>query len=154
MKLFFTLVFLISSAIGQVNNFEFEKLVWLSGCWELNKNDLKITEQWMKPFGNTMLGMSRTVKNNVTMEYEFLQIYKDEIGDIYYVAMPSGQEKTRFKLVWLSDDEAVFENFEHDFPQRIRYFLNSSETLEALISGNVNGNEKEIKFSFNKVRCD
>ena len=39
------------------------------------------------------------------------------------MASPGGRGDTAFRLVAQSEGEAVFENLEHDFPQRIRYTL-------------------------------
>ncbi len=66
-------------------------LGWLSGCWEATRNGREINEQWMKPAGQTMLGMGRTVADGKKRGDEFLQIREEKDGTIYYVAKPSGQ---------------------------------------------------------------
>src|SRR5437870_3925900 len=87
-----------------------EKLAWLAGTWSFEKGGRIVTEQWMAPDGGTMLGMSRTVANGKTVEYEFLLIRPDEKGDLQYVAKPSRQPEASFKLVRANASEALFEN--------------------------------------------
>jgi hypothetical protein len=131
-----------------------DDFAWLAGCWSRSGNGRETVEHWMKPAGQTMLGMSRTVANGKTREYEFLQIRQQENGDIYYVALPSGQKETWFKLVKGSGRDAVFENPEHDFPQRIIYRLESDGSLFARIEGTSKGKEKGIDFPMKRAKCD
>ena len=59
-----------------------------------------------------------TVSQGRTVEYEFLLLRVEANGEINYVAKPSGQAETAFKLIRANATEAVFENPQHDFPQR------------------------------------
>jgi hypothetical protein len=68
-----------------------------------------------------MMGVSRTVAGDKTVEFEYLRIEQREDG-IYYVAHPKARcPGTDFKLTRASASEAVFENPQHDFPKRIIY---------------------------------
>ena len=51
-----------------------DELSWLAGCWSLARPDGVTEEQWLKPGGGTMMGVSRTIKGGKTVEHEFLQI--------------------------------------------------------------------------------
>ena len=126
---------------------------WLAGCWERSGNGREVLEQWMKPAGDLMLGMSRTVANGIAKEFEFLQIRQKD-GEIFYVAIPSGQKETWFKLIKYDGHEATFENPEHDFPQRIIYRLEKDGSLAARIEGTIQGQPKRIDFPFQRARCD
>ena len=88
----------------------------------------------MKPAGGTMLGMSRTVRDGKTTEYEFLQIRETSNG-LDYVAKPSGQAEATFTAKTIEPGNVVFENPTHDFPQRILYDLRDDGTLLAAIEG-------------------
>lgn len=129
-------------------------LGWLSGCWEATRHGREINEQWMKPAGQTMLGMGRTVADGKTREYEFLQIREEQDGAIYYVAKPSGQPEGSFKLIKLQNREATFENPEHDFPQRIIYRLQPDGSLFARIEGTFKGQQRGIDYPMKRGRCD
>jgi len=129
-------------------------LSFLAGCWELNANGREINEHWMKPSGGVMLGMGRTVVNGNVREYEFTQIRQEKDGEIFYVAKPSGQEEGSFKLVKLQNKEAVFENLEHDFPQRVIYRLQADGSLFARVEGTLKGQMRGIDFPYKRAKCD
>jgi len=129
------------------------ELSWLAGCWDGSGGGREYLEQWMKPSGQTMLGMSRTVMNGKTVEHEFVQIREQE-GDLFYIAKPSGQAEASFKLIKYSNQEAVFENLQHDFPQRIIYRLEKDGSLAAAIEGMSKGKLKHIDFPMKRVKCD
>ena len=91
--------------------FDVTNLSWLSGCWEGNyANGRTVSEQWMKPLGNVMMGMSRTVKNRKTIAFENVRLEQTDDGSISYIANPSGQQEARFSLVEPANTKVVFEN--------------------------------------------
>jgi len=129
-----------------------DQLSWISGCWEGRTGNRVYTEQWMKPGGGLMMGMSRTVAGDKATEYEFLQI-RQQGHDILYVAKPSGQSEASFKLVRHSDREAVFENPQHDFPQRIIYRVQPDGSLFARIEGKNNGTDRGVDYPMKRATC-
>lgn len=127
-----------------------EQLNWLTGCWSLARGDSLTEEHWMKPAGGTMLGMSRTVRGGQTAEWEFLMI-RDVDGRLAYVAKPSGQPEAAFPVKSLNDAEAIFENPDHDFPQRVIYRRTASG-VAARIEGTMNGKARGIDFAFDRCK--
>ena len=106
----------------------------------------------MKPAGTSMIGAGRTVKNGKTTDYEFLRIEQREDA-IYYIAKPrANAQETAFKLKTWSGNDFVFENPEHDFPQRILYKVNGN-SLAARIEGTRNGKSSGINFPMIRVPC-
>ena len=152
--IFLALCLPASTAFTLEPKFALEDLSWLGGCWRSNKDGTEITEQWMKPAGRTMLGMSRTVSNAKTVEFEFIQIRQNESGEIHFIAKPSGQKEASFKMVSAGKHEITFENPEHDFPQRIIYRLEKDGFLAARIEGTNKGKTKAIDFRLEKVSCN
>lgn len=109
-------------------------LSWLSGTWMSHQGDVVVEEQWTQPRGGTMFGVNRTVQGNETAFFEYLCIQHTPDG-IFYMASPKGrQPPTPFKLVRSGDDSATFENFEHDFPQRILY-QRHGDVMHARVEG-------------------
>lgn len=131
----------------------FDKLAWIAGCWQGKMGSGLTQEQWMKPEGDSMLGMSRTVVNGKTPFFEFLQIKRDG-ENLVYIARPQGKEPTPFKLVKLNESAAVFENLQHDFPQRIAYQRQIDGSLIATIEGDDKGKSKRVEFPMQRVKCD
>ena len=75
-------------------------------------------------------------------------------GDVFYVAKPSqNAAETFFKLVKSSPNEAIFENPEHDFPQRIIY-RRSGDKITARIEGTNNGKPAAMDYPFTKAACE
>jgi hypothetical protein len=130
-----------------------QQLDWLAGCWAANGPTRQSAEHWMAPAGGTMLGMSRTLSQGKTAEYEFMMIRQDADGSIHFVARPSGQAGASFKLSGGGPREAVFENLDHDFPQRVIYRLAEDGTLAARIEGTVNGKQRAVDFPMQRAGC-
>lgn len=128
-------------------------LSWLAGCWVGSEKGTDLLEQWMRPAGGMMLGMSRTVVGGKTVAFEFVQL-REQDGDIYYVAKPSQQEEAAFKLIRAGAGEAVFENPIHDFPQRIIYKLQPDGSLMAAIEGTEGGNGRRIEYPMKRGACE
>lgn len=93
-----------------------------------------------------MLGMSRTVRNGRTVEFEFLQIRSGE-KTLVYEARPSGQPMAVFPLESAADGTVTFENPSHDFPQRIVY-RRTPGGIAARIEGTMNGAPRAVDFPF------
>lgn len=128
-----------------------ETFGWLTGVWRMERGSRSVTETWTEAAGGTMLATSRTIANGKTVEYEFVVLREDTAGDVYYVAKPSGQTEAAFKLVRAAQGELVFENPQHDFPQRITYTLKPDGTLLAAIEGEKNGKTRRVEFPYRRV---
>lgn len=131
-----------------------EQLDWISGCWVMDDGKERTEESWMKPAGKSLIGMSRTVAGGKTVHSESIQIREANGQIAYIVALGMGAKPTVFKLIKASDNEAVFENPEHDFPQRIIYRRESMEALFARIEGAEKGVNKAMEFRYKRSKCD
>ncbi len=122
-------------------------LAWMSGGWRTAPGGrAQIEEHWTAPAGGSMLGMSRTVAGDRTVEFEYLRL-EQRSGDIYYIAHPKARYPgTEFKLTRLAGQEAVFENPAHDFPKRIIYRKGTDGSLTATIDGGEG--TKSMKFAY------
>lgn len=129
-----------------------DRLAWLQGCWEAASPQRTIEEHWMAPRGGGMLGMSRTVRGGRLTGHE-LVVLRERDGRLVYQAHPSGQPAAEFPLQTISDSVVVFEDPQHDFPQRIGYRRSAADSLLAWIEGTVNGQERRIEFRYRRVAC-
>ncbi|MDM4766998.1 DUF6265 family protein [Pelomonas sp. SE-A7] len=126
---------------------------WMAGCWKLEGSDAGSAEQWMAPAGGQMMGMSRTLRRGKLVEFEFLQIRPNAEGKLEYVAQPQGRPPTAFALKEQGPQSVLFENPQHDFPQRISYKRDGLQ-MQARIEGERNGKLRGIDFAFRKIACD
>jgi hypothetical protein len=98
-----------------------------------------------------MLGTGRTTKDGRLVEYEFVIIR--ERGDaLVYEAHPSGQPSAEFVSTQVDSGTVIFENAQHDFPQRIGYRRLASG-LEAWVEGTANGKSRRIDFTYRRTSC-
>jgi hypothetical protein len=129
-----------------------QDFAWLAGHWRIEKPDGLIDEQWMAPAGGLMMGMARTIQAGKVREHEFTLLRQEANGDIVYVASPSKQTETTFKLTSLRDGEAVFENPQHDFPKRVIYTRKADDSLLAAIEGpGRDGKVRRVEYPFKRV---
>jgi hypothetical protein len=126
-------------------------LAWISGSWQTEPGARRqIEEHWTVAAGATMMGMSRTVAGEKTVEFEYLRIEQRADG-IYYVAHPKARcPATDFKLTRASANEAVFENPQHDFPKRIIYRKGADDSLTASIDGGEG--TKTISYAYRRMK--
>ncbi len=113
---------------------DLNRLHWLEGRWSGEKDGVTITEQWTPPVGGALLGVHSDVKGDRLVSWEFLRIDTTAEGAFYF-ASPRSAPPTPFKLVEQGDKRVAFENKQHDFPQRILYWLDAKGALHARIEG-------------------
>ena len=129
-------------------------LSWLAGCWASESGEAGSGEHWLPLAGGTMLGVGRTVKNGKTVSHEFLQIRSNAEGKLVYIAAPSGQKEATFVVSVLTDGAVIFENLQHDFPQRIIYKALPEGRLATRIEGLRNGALRGIDFPMRRAPCE
>jgi hypothetical protein len=129
-----------------------EDMSWLSGCWSFAGKNGITEEHWLPPAGGAMLGLSRTIREDKMVQFEYLAI-REVDGKLSYVATPSRQKETVFPLARHSPAELVFENPGHDFPQRVIY-RKRPDGLAVRIEGVVDGNARSADFPFKRCPED
>lgn len=137
---------------GARDDLRVSSLAFLAGCWELSRGPIHIAEHWLAPRGGTMLGVSRTVRDDRTTEFEFLRIIERE-GKLVYIASPSGQATAEFTADAVTDSAVEFTNPGHDFPQKIRYVRRGMDSLIAQVSATVEGAERAREFAYARGSC-
>jgi len=139
---------------------DFEKLSWLEGAWvarpapgeENRDSNMVSVESWQRIDARTLEGNSYTIKQGDTVFTEKLKLEQNEEGIFYIAAVPHNPAPVYFKLIRIDEDEAVFENPAHDFPNRIIYRRERGEvdTLHARIEGVRKGRESAVDFWFTR----
>ena len=126
-------------------------VAWLQGCWQMTSGDRIVEEHWMAPRAGVMLNVGRTVRGDKLVEYEWVMLSERD-GALAYEAHPSGQPSAVFTAQSASGTEVVFENPQHDFPQRVGY-RRDGETMIAWVEGTVGGKSRRVEFPYRRVDC-
>ena len=111
-----------------------EDVAWLQGTWVSAAGGRTVEEYWTSPRGGAMFAISRTLKGDRLIEFEYLRIVQRE-GGLVYVAQPNGKPPTDFPLTRLEDRSVTFENPDHDFPKVIKYAAREDGSLKASVGG-------------------
>jgi hypothetical protein len=129
---------------------DLDTLSWLVGCWQLKNENTVIDEHWMPAEGDSMLGMSRTVRDGKLVGYELILLIQTDVG-LVYRAHPSGQAMANFHATQSTRRGVVFENPDHDFPKRIGYWSQGSDRLTARVDDG--GDERHFELEYKRTDC-
>lgn len=116
---------------------------WMAGSWRATAGGVKMEEHWTSADGNLMVGMHRDVAPNGKVSFEFLRIERKD-GTLIYQAMPGGRPATAFPLKEATATRVVFENPQHDFPQRVIYWTEKKQLcarVEGVMGGKTEGEQ-------------
>jgi hypothetical protein len=137
------------AAQDRTTRLELSALAWMAGVWSGVTENTEMEEQWTVPKGGMMLGVHRDVRVGRAVSFEFLRIQETADGVTYW-ASPNGKPATPFRAVEIVGQRVVFENKEHDFPQRIIYWLASDGRLHARIEGTIKGKLESREWVWKK----
>jgi hypothetical protein len=127
-------------------------VAWLNGTWMVGADDNILYESWRQTGENEMAGKSYVLRGNDTIIFESMRLL-NENGTLFYKPTVSGQnhgKEISFRLASIRTDEVVFENKEHDFPQRISYRIITRDSLAAEISGVQKGKQRTESFGMRR----
>jgi hypothetical protein len=129
---------------------EVERLGWLEGRWTGEKDGVSSEEIWVAR-GGVLLGVHSDVKAGRLASWEFLRIGRTADGAFYF-ASPRSAPPVAFGLVEQSERRVVFANEQHDFPQRILYWLDEEGALHARVEGPQGGRTVSEEWTWTKAR--
>lgn len=124
------------SQAGAADRDSVAALAWMAGCWVGEGGE----ECWLAPRGGTMVGINRgPEREDRQPAFEFLRIVERDDG-LAFLASPEGRyPPVAFAAIEVGASRIVFANPEHDFPQRITYWLEDGETLRARVEAQSDG---------------
>jgi hypothetical protein len=146
MKLIVILVLFATNIIAQDDSI----IKLFPGKWKMDVENVEVYEEWQLVNENELTGISYTIEDGVKNISE--NLYLKKFADQWaYVAVPENQSITLFALTEHSPKKFLFENQEHDFPQKISYEFHKDGSMTAAIEGEVNGEIKRREFTFKIV---
>jgi hypothetical protein len=126
------------SASPAVVDASMSRVAWLEGHWFGSQKGEDMEEHWTSASGRALIGMHKDEKNGKMTSFEFLRIEATDNGFVY-LASPRGAAITPFAMIESGHHRVVFANPEHDFPQRILYWLDPEGALHARVEGTLRG---------------
>ena len=118
---------------------------WMTGAWGHSDKQGWYDEYWTPLRGDIMLGSSRSGAGETLNFWEQMRIQKEDDGGVVFWAVTADQKPVRFEATVSGENNIVFENAEHDYPQRIHYWR-EGKALKAEIS--LIDGSKAVQFSF------
>lgn len=126
----------------------------LVGKWEdISKQNAQF-EEWQWDDDGGLVGQGFVMAESDTVFIENLTI-REIKGQLTYVARVSNQNENvpvHFKLFADEGNRLIFENRQHDFPQRIIYEVVSDDEMTAYIEGFEDGSFRQIEFAFQRIQ--
>jgi len=154
-KFFITVVSLAMLYAWKINyKNNIQKAEWLIGTWENKTQKGSIYETWTKTRNNEFSGKSFSVKDKDTIVFENIRLVQEN-EKLFYIPTVKNQNDglpIRFVAKTISENQLVFENPQHEFPQIIAYTKITSDSLIAEISGTKNGQNRRQTFPMKKVK--
>ena len=153
-KIFFLI--LAGQTMGQdiqdLSQFEF-----MLGTWSAEFPSGAYYESWTKESDTKFTGAAYTMRDgdSTLSETLSLEILDDGVHEgVYYIALPVLQDTTYFEMVAGTNEDAEFQNPNHDFPQIIAYKKVDADRMYVVI-GSLDPNvDKQIDFNFIRVKND
>lgn len=128
-----------------------DDLAWMAGAWtQTDDRGVTTRETWLAPLGGAMAGVGQTTRPGGRTSFEFMSITPSPAGPTF-TARIEGQTPTPFVLKPGEAGVAVFENLDHDFPQRVIY-RPCGEDLCGRIEGVVDGQTRAVDWRYARVR--
>lgn len=134
-----------------LKNVSIDELSWLVGQWKGDFGQGSFTETWNMLDENNLNGTGCYVENADTVFKEQLSLISLS-GSCAYISISDGNAPTLFALVENQHNSWIFENNEHDFPNRIIYLLKTDSSLLVTIEGKTFGIPHTEEYHLLKIK--
>ena len=134
-----------------------DALSFMTGCWRGAfgggaAGPGTIEEYYSTPTSNMIIGVTRFVRGGRTVDFEFTRIVAGDSG-ITLMPQPRGRPPTSFRMTSIDSVSALWENPQHDFPQKISYRRLAGDSIVAAIEGPGQNGTQRMEWRMEKVRC-
>lgn len=128
-----------------------DRINWLIGQWEGIQGPGIYHEEWNKASESELKGKAYLIKKGEIVNTEILSIRENATGIFYIADVSHNPSPVSFKLTNLTDCSFIFENPEHDFPQKITYENKDNQFLYAAVEAVMNGKIKKIEYNLKRI---
>ena len=134
---------------------DFRGLDKLVGTWRTEKKNGVLYESWQKNSDDQFDGKSFKITNADTIVLERVRLAREGTRIVYAVRVDGENDgkETLFYLREIKDNDYIFEDKEHDFPQRIIYTRNSDGSMLAAVEGSIRDRPRRNEFPMTRAVC-
>ena len=120
------------------------------GTWKMISDKIEYYEEWRLINDSELIGIGFSTEEGDTVLSE--ELYLKKFSEQWaYVALPVSQTITLFALSEYSENKFIFENKEHDYPQKIIYEFTADGKLNAATEGIIEGELMRRDFNFIRI---
>ncbi|MBX2876379.1 MAG: hypothetical protein KTR30_29945 [Saprospiraceae bacterium] len=122
----------------------------LIGHWEGPLGGGTFIEKWEKIASDYLQGEGFWIRGGDTILVENISIRK--LGEHWaYIAIINNSAPTLFTATKVENNNWVFRNPEHDYPQEVGYELKSQDELQAWTDGKVKGKARKDEYFLKRM---
>ncbi len=126
-------------------------LAWLEGQWQ--STDGKWEACYSSPLGGEIVSATKKIEDGKVTLFDF-ERFREVEGAVVLTPFPHGKASVDFKERASTPPPggkiAIFDNPDHDFPQRIRYTLTEDGHLKIMLMAEKDG--RHVGFGLDLVR--
>ncbi len=129
-----------------------DQLQWLVGTW-INESEEEFSQEtWSRENESSFTAYSFTQAGKKMVFAETMALEQKGENLLLTVATvnQNNEKPITFKMVSSENGQFIFENKNHDFPNRIVYTNPVKDSLHAWIEGSSNGEYKKVDFYFSR----
>ncbi|WP_294672070.1 DUF6265 family protein [uncultured Fluviicola sp.] len=130
-----------------------EKAAWLLGSWKNSSDQGTMTETWTKDNADSYSAKTYFVigKDTVFRELSRLEETGSNLQCVISIEGENDEKPVTFVMTKQSEQNLVFENPKHDFPNKITY-QQKGDSVIAEISGMQKGKIEKERFAMVRVK--
>lgn len=133
---------------------QLKKAEWFIGSWKNNTKDMNFVENWKIESDSSYSAESFVLVSKDTVFYESVNLIQKNDSLFYIVSVrnQNNEKPVSFYLTKSNNNQLVFENPKHDFPNKIVYNKINNDSMVATIEGIKNGKKQNEAFPMKRKK--
>jgi len=134
---------------------DLDDLDWIVGKWKRESRRGEVYESWQRLSDRTVEGDSWIVSSSDGTKHALESLLLVEMaGEVFYIPKVAENEfPVPFRRTSMKPGRVVFENPNHDFPQKIIYLRTGDDELKVTIEGPGDSEEsRQVDFHFRRAK--
>jgi len=145
-KLF--IIMLVFYACSPKQDIKLSQLNWIKGTWMMQGKEGIFIEHWEADTDSSLKGKGFFISKEKDTGFSEQLWMVNRNDTLFYktITVHNGIQPVYFTETKFNEDEIIFENPYHDFPQKIHYTKINKDSLVITVSGMEDGNQRKEQF--------